>query len=73
MLPFLLLAVAADASVAPTPRVSAVQPAQAAVRIVRGAQIRFSGVERFEEGVVREATVRERDGSLRIASLIEFY
>ena len=73
MLPFLLLAVAADAPAAPAPRVSAAQPAQAVVRIVRGAAIRFSEAARFEESVAREATVRERDGSVRTASLIEFY
>ena len=73
MLPFLLLAVGADAPAAPAPRVSAAQPAQAVVRIVRGAAIRFGEAERFEESVAREATVKERDGSLRTASLIEFY
>ena len=74
MLPFFLLAVAAEAPPAPTPRVSAVhQPVQAVVRIVRGAAIRFSEVEQFEESLVREARVRERDGSVRTASLIEFY
>ena len=73
MLPLLLIAVAADAPAAPAPRVSAAQPAQAVVRIVSGAAIRFSEAERFEESVTREATVRERDGSVRTASLIEFY
>ena len=73
MLPFLLLAVAADAPAAPAPRVSASQPAQAMVRIVRGAEIRFRSAERFEESVARETMLRERDGSLRTASLIEFY
>ena len=73
MLPFFLLAVAADAPAASSPRVSAAQPAQAVVRIVRGAAIRFSEAERFEEAVARKAAVRERDGSVRTASLIEFY
>ncbi len=73
MLPFFLLAVTADAPAAPTPRVSAAQPAQAVVRIVRGAAIRFGEAPRFEDSLVREATVRERDGSVRTASLIEFY
>ena len=73
MLPFLVLAVAADLPAVPAPRVSASQPAQAVVRIVRGAEIRFRSAKRFEESVVRETMVRERDGSLRTASLIEFY
>lgn len=73
MLPLLLLAAAADAPNPPSPRLSAAQPAQAVVRIVRGAAIRFSKAERFEESLVREATVKERDGSVRTASLIEFY
>ena len=73
MLPLLLIAVAADAPAAPSPRVSAEQPAQAVVRIVRGAAIRFGEAPRFEASVAREATVRERDGSVRTASLIEFY
>jgi hypothetical protein len=73
MLPFFLLAAALDAPPGPSPRVSAAQPTQAVVRIVRGAEIRFSQVDRFEASVVREATVRERDGSVRTASLIEFY
>ena len=73
MLPFLLLAVAAEAPVSPAPRVSAAQPAQAVVRIVRGGAIRLGEAPRFEDSLVREATVRERDGSVRTASLIEFY
>ena len=73
MLPFILLAVAAEMPAAPAPRVTAAQPAQAVVRIVRGASIRFGEAGRFEESVVREATVRERDGSVHTASLIEFY
>ena len=73
MLPFFLLAAVADAPAAPQPGVSAGQPAQAVVRIVRGASIRFSAAERFEESVTREAIVREHDGSVRTASLIEFY
>ena len=74
MLPLLLLAAAtADAPAERSPRVSAAQPAEAVVRIVRGAQIRLGEAERFEESLVREARVRERDGSVHIASLIEFY
>ena len=73
MLPFFLLAVAAEAPATPAPRVSAAQPAQAVVRIVRGAAIRFNEAERFEGSMARDATVRERDGSVRTASLVEFY
>ena len=73
MLSLFLLAAVADAPAEPAPRSSAAQPAQAVVRIVRGAEIRFSQTARIEEGVERQATVRERDGSARPASLIEFY
>jgi hypothetical protein len=73
MLPLLLLAVAAEAPTAVAPRATASQPVQAMVRIVRGVEIRFHKAERFDERVAREAIVRERDGSLRTASLIEFY
>jgi hypothetical protein len=73
MLTFFFLAVAVEAPAAPAPRVSAAQPAQAVVRIVHGAAIRFSAAEQLEESVAREAKVRERDGSVRTLSLIEFY
>jgi hypothetical protein len=73
MLPLLLLAVTADAPTAAAPRATASQQVQAVVRIVRGVEIRFHTADRFEESVAREAVVRERDGSLRAASLIEFY
>jgi len=54
-------------------QVVAAQPAQATVRIVRGAEIRFSETTGFDESIVRVALVRERDGSIRSASLVEFY
>ena len=47
--------------------------AQATVRIVRGVEIRFASLPKFEESVQRKGLVRERDGSLQSASLIEFY
>ncbi|NUT01453.1 MAG: hypothetical protein HOP96_10795 [Sphingomonas sp.] len=54
-------------------RVSAATPATASVRIVRGAEIRLQSPARFDASVVRVATVRESDGAIRTASLIEFY
>ena len=73
MLLLFLSAAIADAPAETASRMSASQPAYATVRIVRGAEIRFSSETLLEESVKREATVRERDGSARTASLIEFY
>ena len=73
MLPLFLAAIAANASAEPAMRVGAAQPAQATVRIVRGAEIRFSETTGFDESIVRTALLRERDGSIRSASLVEFY
>ena len=66
------------ASVTATPtedrlRTAAAEPARAFVRIIRGAEVRFGEAMRLEEGVRRDTIVRERDGSVRAASLIEFY
>jgi hypothetical protein len=72
MLP-LFLAVALAGAPAETTRVSAAQPALAMVRIVRGTEIRFQEQRRFEASLSRETNVRDRDGVLRRASLIEFY
>jgi hypothetical protein len=72
----LLLFLAAALTEAPAeamPRVSPAQPALAVVRIVRGAEIRFQERTRFEASLARETEVRESDGTLRRASLIEFY
>jgi hypothetical protein len=43
------------------------------VRILRAAVIRADRLEATEESVKRKANVREPDGTLRSASLIEFY
>ena len=45
----------------------------AMVRIVRGTEIRFQEQKRFDASLSRETDVREQDGTLRHASLIEFY
>ena len=69
-----LLALAASPATADTPsRTAAERPALAVVRIVRGAEIRFGQARHFEESVVRKTVIRERNGSVRPASLIEFY
>jgi hypothetical protein len=73
MLSLLLIASVSAAPAEERPRTSAAEPARAFVRIIRGAEIRFGQAMRFEESVRRETIVRERDGSLRSASLIEFY
>ena len=73
MFPLFLAAIAANASAEPAKHVAAAQPAQATVRIVRGAEIRFSEATGFDESIMRTALVRERDGSIQSASLVEFY
>ena len=45
----------------------------AVVRIVRGTGIRFQEAKSFDASLTRQTNVRERDGTLRRASLIEFY
>ena len=72
LLPFLAAAVA----IAPVEKASttaATASAQAAVRIVRGAEVRFEKPLRLEAAISRETRIRERDGSTRNASLVEFY
>ena len=69
----LFLAAALAGAPPQTTRVSAAQPALAMVRIVRGTEIRFQEQRRFEASLSRQTNVRERDGALRRASLIEFY
>jgi len=48
-------------------------PAMATVRIVRAAEIRRDKLKATEESVKRETKIRESDGSLRSATLIEYY
>ena len=52
---------------------AATTAAQATVRIVRGVEIRFASHPKFDESIQRKGMIRERDGSLQSASLIEFY
>ena len=73
MLTLFLAIAAADLPSDQPKRTAATTQATATVRIVRGAEIRFSSATRFEESVVRVSIVRERDGSARTASLVEFY
>lgn len=73
MLPLFLAAIAVNAYAEPAKHVAAAQPARATVRIVRGAEIRFSEATGFDESIMRTALVRERDGSIQSASLVEFY
>ena len=48
-------------------------PATAVVRIVRAAEIRADRLEATEDSVKRFTKVRESDGTVRDATLIEFY
>jgi hypothetical protein len=73
MLALLLLATASGGPAEEARRPTAVEPVRAMVRILRGAEIRFSEKAHFDVSIRREAKVREPDGSLRPASLIEFY
>lgn len=72
MLPF-LLAAASTQSISDGLRPSAGTPATAIVRIVRAAEIRRDRLEATEDSVKRNTKVRERDGTLRPATLIEYY
>lgn len=73
MLPLFLAAALAQAPAETAMRVSAAQPALAMVRIVRGTEIRFQEAKGFDASLTRQTHVRERDGTVRRASLIEFY
>jgi len=73
MLPLFLAAALAEAPAETATRVSAGHPALAVVRIVRGTEIRFREQRSFDASVSRETNVHERDGTLRPASLVEFY
>ena len=73
MLPLFLAAALAQAPAETATRASATQPALAMVRIVRGTEIRFQEQKRFDATLSRETNLRERDGTLRRASLVEFY
>ena len=67
---------AAAVAIAPVEKASptaATASAQAVVRIVHGAEVRFGKSPRFEAAVPRETQIRELDGSTRTASLVEFY
>ena len=73
----MLLAFLAAASSQPVTEVArpvaAESAARASVRILRAAVIRGEKLEATEESVKRTTSLRERDGTLRTASLIEFY
>jgi len=72
----LMLLLAAAVAAAPSERSSptaATASAQATVRIVRGATIRFGESARYDASVPRQTAILESDGTTRAASLIEFY
>jgi len=69
----MLLALLAAVTAQPAAPVAAERPATVTVRIMRAAEIRQDRLEATEESVKRTTSVRESDGTLRAASLIEFY
>lgn len=69
---FLASAIAGTPVQTPT-HTASLASAQATVRIVRGAELRWGRPARFEASIVRASMIRERDGSTRNASLVEFY
>jgi hypothetical protein len=71
MAAFLLAVVLAGAASQPASAVYPDRQARAVVRIVRPVKLRFDVAP--DEGVLRASRVRERDGSLSAARLIEFY
>jgi hypothetical protein len=73
MLSLLLAAAAANAPVSPDARVSAATPATATVRILRAAEIRAGKLSAGEGSVLRATELRESDGLVRRASLVEYY
>jgi hypothetical protein len=73
MLSTFLAAAIAIGPVQKAPPTGANASALAVVRIVRGTEVRFGKPFQFEAAVPRVTRLRERDGTTRPASLIEFY
>ena len=73
MLLVFLAAVSAQPAVDAPRSVAAETPARAFVRILRAAVIHGDHLEATEESVKRVTSVRERDGTVRSATLVEYY
>lgn len=73
MLPLLLALVAVPTPDGVAKRAVATSPATASVRIVRAAELRIDRMAAGDESLLRKTQLRERDGSVHAASLIEFY
>jgi hypothetical protein len=73
MLSLIVAAAVANAPAGPPTAVPAREPATATVRIMRAAELRIDRLAATEESVLRRTLVREPDGSVRTASLVEFY
>ena len=56
----------------PVERVAAERQAQAMVRILPGAQLRFAEIEKNAPQSFRDTQIRAADGSLEPARLVEF-
>ena len=68
----LLLAAAAEPAPPPAMPVVAERQAVAMVRILPGAQLRFSEIEKKAPETLTDAQIRRRDGSPEHARLVEF-
>ena len=67
-----LAAAPAQSAPAPVQRVAAERQALAMVRILPGAQLRFSEIERHAPERFRDTQIRRPDGSFEPARLVEF-
>jgi hypothetical protein len=73
MLSLILAAAVASVPAEPGAPAAAREPAQATVIILRAVEFRVDRLAATEESVLRRTSVRERDGSVRTATLVEFY
>ncbi len=73
MMSMLFAAAIAGAVAVPVRPVVAGEPARAFVRILRAVEIRGDRLQATDESILRQTSVRESDGTVRSASLVEFY
>ena len=68
----LAAAASAQEAVQPSAPIAAQRQAQAIVRIVQSAAVRFSEIERDRPEVLRETVIRGPNGTTETAKLVEF-
>jgi hypothetical protein len=68
----MILLLAAAASLAPSAPVRPERQAQAMVRILVAAELRFAAIERTDPKSLRSTTLRASDGAVETARLVEF-